>query len=110
MKAADMMKRWQAEYGEPRVQQSWPITLNVKDAARVEALLEMFPGLTRERLLSDLVHAALNDLTSSFPYVEGDTVIGQDEDGFPMYEDAGKTPTFLALTRKHLDALNTGQH
>jgi hypothetical protein len=56
-------------------------------------------------LLTDLISAALNDLESGFPYVGGNTVIAQDEEGDPLYEDVGPTPRYLALTRKHLQRL-----
>ncbi|WP_028294774.1 hypothetical protein [Oceanobacter kriegii] len=110
MKASELINHWEAEYGEQISAESYPIQLNHKDSARVEALLEMFPGLTKERLMRDLVHAALNDLASGFPYVQGDKVIAQDEEGFPMYEDVGPTPEFLALTRKHLQKINADKH
>lgn len=110
MKASDLISHWEAEYGEQLAASEYPITLNQKDAARVEALLEMFPGLSKERLLGDLVHAALNDLASGFPYVQGQKVVAQDEDGFPLYEDVGPTPQFLELTRKHLSAMNSDKH
>ncbi|MFK4753460.1 type 1 pili tip component [Oceanobacter antarcticus] len=110
MKASALMAHWEQEYGDPVCDRSYPISLNVKDAARVEALLEMFPGLSQERLLRDLVHAALNDLASGFPYVAGDTVIARDEEGFPVYEDIGPTPEFLELTRKHLEQVTADKH
>ncbi|MDP2506790.1 MULTISPECIES: hypothetical protein [unclassified Oceanobacter] len=110
MKASALMAHWQQEYGDPVAEHHYPVSLNIKDAARVEALLDMFPGLSRERLLADLVQAALNDLTSGFPYVAGNTIVARDEEGFPLYEDIGPTPTFLALSRKHLARMDPGQH
>ncbi|MDO6682574.1 hypothetical protein Q4551_09750 [Oceanobacter sp. 5_MG-2023] len=110
MKASALMAHWQQEYGDPVAEHHYPVSLNIKDAARVEALLDMFPGLSRERLLADLVQAALNDLTSGFPYVAGNTIVARDEEGFPLYEDIGPTPTFLALSRKHRARMDPGQH
>lgn len=110
MKASKLLEHWEREYGEPLTEATYGISLNVKDAARVEALLEMFPGLTAERILRDLIHTALNDLAGSFPYVQGKRVIASDEEGFPVYEDAGQTPQFLALTRKHLGAMAKPSH
>ncbi|MDP2608807.1 MULTISPECIES: hypothetical protein [unclassified Oceanobacter] len=54
MKASALMAHWQQEYGDPVAEHHYPVSLNIKDAARVEALLDMFPGLSRERLLADL--------------------------------------------------------
>jgi len=49
--------------------------------------------------------AALEELEASFPYVKGQQVIATDEEGDPLYEDIGPTPRFLALSRRHLQAL-----
>ncbi|MAK92722.1 MAG: pilin assembly protein [Oleibacter sp.] len=110
MKASNLLNHWEKEFGEPLTDTSYQLPLNVKDAARLEALAEMFPGCTKERLLRDLVSSALADLTSGFPYVAGDKVVAQDEDGDPIYEDAGPTPQFLKLTRKHLSSLQKDSH
>lgn len=56
-------------------------------------------------LLGELVSAALEELAASLPYVKGSKVIATDEQGFPVYEDIGPTPRFLALTHKHMQAL-----
>ena len=110
MKASDLLNHWENEFGEPLTDASYELPLNIKDAARIEALAEMFPGCTRERLMRDQVSAALADLTSGFPYVAGDQVVAQDEDGDPIYEDVGPTPQFLKLTRKHLSSMQKGSH
>lgn len=92
----------------PRVQRTdaeYCLHLPVEDAARVEALAEMYPGVSREQLLTDLLHAALDELQQSLPYVAGERVIREDELGDPVYEDVGLTPRFIALTRKHLARL-----
>lgn len=110
MKASKLLEHWGREFGEPISATTYHLPLNVKDAAQIEALLEMFPGMTSEQILRDLVSAALHDLAGSFPYVAGNKVVTRDEEGFPVYEDIGATPQFLALTRKHLQAMNRNQH
>jgi len=110
MKASNLLNRWENEFGEPLTDASYELPLSIKDAARIEALAEMFPGCTKERLIRDLISAALADLTSGFPYVEGDKVVAQDEAGDPIYEDIGPTPQFLKLTRKHLSFMQKGKH
>ncbi len=35
------------------------------------------------------------------PYVAGKRVIATDEQGDPVYEDAGPTPRFMELARQH---------
>ncbi|MDO6804157.1 hypothetical protein Q4595_17050, partial [Wenyingzhuangia sp. 1_MG-2023] len=69
-----------------------------------------FPVCRESDYWQTLVQAALNDLTSGFPYVAGNTIVARDEEGFPLYEDIGPTPTFLALSRKHLARMDPGQH
>ena len=110
MKASELLLHWEKEFGEPLSATHYELPLNVKDAARLEALAEMFPGSSKERILRDLVSAALSDLTSGFPYVAGDKVVAQDEEGYPVFEDIGPTPQFLQLTRKHLNSLQKGKH
>ena len=110
MKAARLLRHWEKEYGEPITEYSYELPLNVKDAARLEALSEMFPGSNKEKILRDLISTALDDLTSGFPYVAGDKVIAQDEDGYPIFEDVGPTPQFLKLSKKYLTALQKDHH
>jgi hypothetical protein len=110
MKVQKLMKHWQEEFGAELTDQKYSLPLSVGDAARIEALSEMFPSMTKEQLLRDVISAALDDLASGFPYVAGEKVIAKDEDGFPMYEDVGLTPKFLQLSRKHLQELSEGRH
>ncbi|WP_300425670.1 type 1 pili tip component [Thalassolituus sp.] len=110
MKVADLMTHWQSEFGSELSAASYSLPLKSQDAARVEALTEMFPSMTREQILRDLISAALDDLTSGFPYVAGDKVVAEDEEGFPLYEDVGLTPRFLELTRKHLNQTQEERH
>jgi hypothetical protein len=78
--------------------------LDPHDAARLLALAEMYPGCTQASLMADLLHVALEELQAALPYVHGRQT-GVDELGDPVHEDAGPTPRFLALTRKHLKVL-----
>jgi predicted DNA-binding protein len=107
MKVNELIEHWENTASGALTQESWSIRLPVEDAARLQALAEMFPRRSVEGLLTDLVSAALNDLESGFPYIRGNNVIAQDEEGDPMYEDVGPTPRYLALTRKHLQRLVT---
>ena len=65
----------------------------------------MFPGVSREQILTDLLGSALDELAESMPYVAGEKIISEDEFGDPVFEDAGETPRFIELTRKHLARL-----
>jgi len=110
MKVTSLMTHWQSEFGSELSDTNYSLALKTQDAARIEALTEMFPSMTREQILRDLVSAALDDLTSAFPYVAGEKVVAEDEEGFPLYEDVGLTPKFLELTRKHLGTGQDGHH
>lgn len=81
------------------------IRLPVDDAARVSALVELYPGNSAETIVSDLLNAALDEIEAAMPYVPGDKVIREDEFGDPIYEDVGTTPRFLALVKSYRQRL-----
>lgn len=105
MKVQELIKHWGARGGEPRTLEEYRLRLPLYDAAKVSALAEMFPGLNEERILTDLLSAALDDLGASFVYVQGDTVAAYDEEGDPIYADAGLTPRFHELSQRHAERL-----
>ncbi len=63
--------------------------------------MELFPGITQERVITDLLTAALEQAEAAMPYVPGDKVIREDDFGDPVYEDKGLTPRFLDLVKKY---------
>lgn len=109
MKVNELISHWENTASGALTEQSYAIRLPVEDAARLQALADMFPRRSIDALLTDLVSAALNDLESGFPYVRGSRVVAQDEEGDPLYEDVGPTPRYLALTRQHLRELSSSQ-
>jgi hypothetical protein len=100
-----LLDSWRAGAAARRTATSYRVRLPVDDAARLGALAEMFPGRTPEQLITELLGAALQELAAAMPYVAGTRVISTDEQGDPLYEDAGPTPRFMELTRKHRRAL-----
>jgi hypothetical protein len=78
------------------------VQLSIKDAARLNALAELYPRRNIEELITDLLSASLDELESVMPYRQGSKVVATDEQGDPLYEDVGPTPRYLALTEKHL--------
>jgi len=52
-------------------------------------------------MVTDLLGAAIDEVEATMPYIPGSKVIREDDHGDPVYEDAGMTPKFLELTRKH---------
>jgi hypothetical protein len=102
----ELLKVWERARAERRTVRGYQIELPVREAARVEALGEMY-GRSPGEIIADLLREALDELERALPYVQGDRVIAEDEFGDPIYEDAGPTPRLLALARKHQDVLGT---
>jgi hypothetical protein len=96
-----LLESWQKSAPAERTVAEYAVRLPVEDAARLHALSEMFPGRTREKLIADLLSVALQEIAAAMPYVPGKKVISTDEQGDPVYEDAGPTPRFMELTKKN---------
>ena len=101
MSFKELLDSWRDTAAEPRTATQYAVRLPLDDAARLQALAEMFPGRTPEQIITELLGAALQELGTEMPYVPGKKVISTDEQGDPVYEDAGPTPRFMELTRKN---------
>ncbi|MDX1513100.1 MAG: type 1 pili tip component [Gammaproteobacteria bacterium] len=97
MKVRDLIARWEEASAEPLTARRYCIRLPVQDAARVEALAELYPSRTLDDILRDLVGAALDEVEEAFPYRQGPKVISEDDRGDPIYEDAGPAVRFREL-------------
>jgi len=108
MRIKDLYRRW-AEPGaaEPPVQRL-TLDLDAHTKARLDALAELFPEQPHDKLVCELLRAAVDEFERSLPYVAGDRVVEHDEMGDPIYEDVGLTPRFQALTRRNVKALSDG--
>ena len=102
MKVKDLVNLWENHASDKLTAESYQVKLSVEDAAKIRALVEMYPRRSTEQILSELVSAALAELETSFPYVAGEKIISLDELGDPIYEDVGSTPAFLSLTKKYI--------
>lgn len=102
MRFNQLVQSWKKNDTGDLTQSLYSIQLPVEDAARLQALAELFPRRPVELLLTDLIKAALDEVEGSFPYVKGTKVSALDEEGDPIYEDVGLTPRFLELSRKYL--------
>jgi len=100
MKIADLIPRWDAHLRSPLAGRPFSLKLQVRDAARIEALQIMYPDCSEEEILSDLLHAALDELEVAMPYVPGKRIIAEDDQGDPIYEDLGPTPRFYSLSHE----------
>ena len=100
MKFKPLLDRWKKDPVPMRTAKEYPIRLDLDDAARLQALAELFPGQPIEVLITDLLRAGLDEIAAAMPYERGPKVISRDDQGDPVYEDVGLTPRFVDLTRK----------
>ena len=111
MKIKELLDSWQQHAAMPVSVTDFAVRLPIDEAARLEALVQLFPGRTREQIIAELLGAALQEVAASMPYVPGKKVISNDDQGDPIFEDVGLTPRFMELTRqarKKLDAAGRG--
>jgi hypothetical protein len=107
VKWTELIESWRHGASGVRTVSKYAVHLPLDDAARLHALTEMFPGRTPEQLITDLLGAALQEVAAAMPYVPGSKVIATDDQGDPIYEDAGPTPRFMELTRRNQKKLKT---
>ena len=107
MKFKPLLERWKKETAPALTAKEYAVRLPLDDAARLLALVELFPGHTVEGIVTDLLHAGLDEIAAAMPYERGPRVISQDEQGDPVYEDVGMTPRFVELGRKIKKTLKT---
>ena len=113
MKFKPLLDRWKKDPPPVLTAKEYAIRLPLDDAARLHALVELFPGRSVEEIVTDLLHAGLEEIAAAMPYEPGPKIISRDDHGDPVYEDVGMTPRFVELTRrlkKHLEVgLETGE-
>lgn len=100
MKFKPLLDRWKKAPTPPRTAAEYAVRLPLDDAARLQALAELFPGQSIEEIVTDLLGAGLDEIAAAMPYEKGPKVISRDDQGDPVYEDIGLTPRFVELTRK----------
>jgi hypothetical protein len=96
-----LLDRWKKQAAPARTAKEYAVRLNLDDAARLHALAALFPDRRIEELISDLLHAGLDEIAAAMPYEAGPKIISRDDHGDPAYEDVGLTPRFVELTRKY---------
>lgn len=105
MKIKELLQAWEGDASQPLTADEYRLRLPIYEAAKIHALAELYPGRTPEQLMTDLLSAALDELQAHFPYVKGDRIVAQDEQGDPIYEDTGPGPRFHDLIRAHVEDL-----
>jgi hypothetical protein len=107
MKFKALLDRWKKEAQPVLTAREYAVRLPIDDASRLHALADLFPGHKIEEIVTDLLHTALDEVAASMPYEPGPTVISRDDQGDPVYEDAGLTPRFIQLSRQYKKSLAT---
>lgn len=105
MKVNELLCLWEKTASGDLTAEHYSIQLPVEEAAKLQALADLYPRRSPSDLITDLLSAALNEVESSMPYVRGQRVVARDEEGDPLYEDIGPTPKYLSLTNKHLNEI-----
>lgn len=96
-----LLDAWAAEETPATTSELYEIHLTVESAAKIHALADLFPGVERERIITDLLSAAVDQTEAAIPYEPGEKIIREDDFGDPVYEDTGMTPRFLELVKKY---------
>lgn len=109
MKIKDLVKYWDKHARGRLSRDAYFMALSDQHHKRLEQLARLYPMKSSQDLIRDLVSAALDELETSFPYVQGSKVVAFDEDGFEIYEDQGLTPRFVSLSQKHIQRLKARQ-
>ena len=105
MKLKKLLEQWSLGGSHTLTNENYSIRLPIHDVARLLAFAEMYPNRTDTQMITDLLRTALDGLEESLPYIQGDEVVGEDEFGDPIYNDAGLTPLFGELKKKYSDLL-----
>jgi hypothetical protein len=108
VKFKPLLDRWKKAPAPARTAKEYAVRLTLDDAARLQALAELFPGQSLEEIVTDLLGAGLDEIAVAMPYEKGPKVISRDDHGDPVYEDVGLTPRFVELTRKYKKNLQSG--
>ncbi|MBU2887278.1 type 1 pili tip component [Gilvimarinus agarilyticus] len=108
-KPCELLAHWEKSAKGQLTQNQYAVRLPIIEAAKLEALAQMYPRLTVEQLISDLLSAALHEVEESMPYVKGSEVVAKDEFGDEVYADEGLTPKFQQLSQNKLQELKEPQ-
>ena len=109
MKIKDLVNYWDKHARGRLTRDTYHANLSDQHRQQLEKLAALYPMKSSQDLMRDLISAALDELETSFPYVQGSRVVAFDEDGFEIYEDSGLTPRFISLSQKHIQDLKTRQ-
>jgi hypothetical protein len=100
VKFKSLLDRWKKDPPPALAAREYAVRLPLDDASRLQALTELFPGCEVEEIITDLLHAGLDEIAAAMPYEAGPSISSRDDQGDPVYEDVGLTPRFVEATRR----------
>ena len=109
MKIEQLINQWKALPQEVIEGEEYRLRVSYPEAAKIAAIQELYPGLTPQMVIHQLLVSALNSFEEALPYVQGSKVVGEDEFGDPIFEDIGDTPKYIKLKDKHHQRLTSSQ-
>lgn len=109
MKIKALSECWEQQAKATLTSNEYSLRLPLEDAAKINALAEMYPKRNKNEIIGELLSAALDELETSFPYIAGKKVVTKDEMGDPVFEDVGPMPKFLDLSKKYTSVMKQGQ-
>ena len=107
MRVQELMSTWEKQSKSNKHEERLHVRISLSDAARIEALTGLYPGVNKTELLSQLINAALDEVEKQMPYKPGNKVVSVDELGDPLYEDVGLTPKYLKLRQQFVQKRKT---
>ena len=106
MNVRELMSSWESTSHHNDGEEKYHIRIPRRDAARLEALASLYPGLDKNEVGVQLIEVALDEVEKQMPYKAGSKVVSVDEMGDPLYEDVGLTPRYLQLRHQFAQGLN----
>jgi hypothetical protein len=105
MKASDLVTVWSAPDNSRLTAKQYSFRLPIHVAAKLAALEHMYPAKSRTQLVGDLLAAALADVESAFPFVQGRECGPDPDTGEELFEDVGPAARYRELTAKYAKEL-----
>src|ERR1700685_591088 len=84
VKFKPLLDRWKKEAAPPRTAKEYAVRLPLDDAARLHALVELFPGGAIEGIITVLLPASRDEIAAAMPYERGPKIISLDDQGDPL--------------------------
>lgn len=105
MKPSELHSYWCSPDNSRVTNKQYSFRLPIHVAAKLAALVDMYPQKTRTELVGDLLATALDDLIASLPSHKGRSLGYIPEVGEEVFEEFGPRVKFWELAESHFVAL-----